>query len=48
MKVITLATIAIHNWLRSESPLGKIAVETGLVDIEDCDTGRVLGFLEIG
>ena len=42
VKVVTLATIALHNWLRSESSTGKIYIPVGLVDYENIETGETL------
>ena len=39
---ITLATIALHNWLRSEADSGKIYIPHGLADKDDFETGEVL------
>ena len=42
VKVITLATIALHNWLRSESSTGKIYIPVGLADYENIETGEII------
>ena len=42
VKIITLATITLHNWLRSDSNKGKVYIPSGLVDREDIESGRVI------
>ena len=39
--LITLAAITLHNWLRSDSSVGKICFQFGIVDHKNIDTGEV-------
>ena len=41
VKVIALATITLHNWLRKDSSYGKVYIPSALVDNEDITTGKV-------
>ena len=40
VKIVILAAITIHNWLRSESKIGKIDIPVGLTDRENIETGE--------
>ena len=40
IKIVTLAAITLHNWLRSESKLGKIDIPVGLTDCGNIETGE--------
>ena len=41
VKIITLAAITLHNWLRSENNIGKIDIPVGLIDRENIETGEL-------
>ena len=41
VKIVTLATITLYNWLREESENGKIYIPKGLIDHEDIETGQI-------
>ena len=40
VKIVTLAAITLHNWLRSASKIGKIDIPVGLTDRENIETGE--------
>ena len=40
VKTVTLAAITLHNWLRSESKIGKTDIPVGLTDRENIETGE--------
>ena len=40
VKIVTLAAITLHNWLRSESKIGKFYIPVGLTDRENIETGE--------
>ena len=42
VKIITLATVALHNWQRSSTSVGKIDLPIGLVDQESA-SGELIG-----
>lgn len=42
VKAITLATVALHNWQRSSSSVGKIDLPVGLVD-QESHSGELIG-----
>ena len=42
VKSVTLALITLHNWLRSNSKIGKVYVPQLLIDCEDPDDGEVI------
>ena len=41
IKVIALATITLHNWLRKDYSYGKVHIPSELVDNEDITTGEI-------
>jgi hypothetical protein len=41
VKIITLAAITLHNWLRSVSDIGKTYIPSGLIDRENIENGEV-------
>ena len=42
VKVIAIAAITLHNWLRKESAYGKVYVPADLVDHENVTTGEII------
>ena len=42
VKVVTLAMLTLHNWLRKESNIGKVYFSPTLVDREDPETGEII------
>ena len=42
VRTITVATIALHNWLRSDADTGKVYIPNGLADREDIENGTVI------
>lgn len=42
VKVITLAVITLHNWLRMDSSIGKVYLPQSLLDREDTETGEII------
>ena len=41
VKIITLAAITLHNWLRIENNIGKTDIPGGLIDRENIETGEL-------
>jgi len=41
VRIVTLAAITLHNWLRRESAVGKVYISPGLVDCENVETGEI-------
>lgn len=40
VKIITIATITLHNWLRKDSLYGKVYISRDLVDSENLESGN--------
>ena len=41
VRIVVLATITLHNWLRKDSSYGKVYISSELVDNEDITTGEI-------
>ena len=41
VRIVVLATITLHNWLRKNSSYGKVYISSELVDNEDITTGEI-------